>query len=38
MAKGLLALAGWIGVEKETINESGSEETYKNGATFVHEQ
>ena len=38
LAKGLLALAGWVGIEKETINESGSEKTYQNGSTLVHEQ
>jgi hypothetical protein len=38
LAKGLLALAGWVGIEKETVNESGSEKTYQKGSSFVHEQ
>jgi hypothetical protein len=38
LAKGLLALAGWVGIEKETVNESGFEKTYQKGSTFVHEQ
>lgn len=38
LAKGVMALAGWIGVEKESITETGFEKTYRKGQTFVHEQ
>ncbi len=38
LAKGVMALAGWIGIEKESISETGFEKTYRKGKTFVHEQ
>lgn len=38
LAKGVMALAGWMGVEKESITETGFEKTYRKGKTFVHEQ
>jgi hypothetical protein len=38
LAKGVMALAGWAGVEKESINENGFEKTYKKGKEMVHEQ
>ncbi len=38
LAKGLMALAGWIGVEKESITETGFEKTYRKGKVFIHEQ
>ncbi len=38
LAKGVMALAGWIGVEKESITETGFEKTYRKGKVYVHEQ
>jgi hypothetical protein len=38
LAKGVMALAGWVGVENETVTETGYEKTYKKGKDFVHEQ
>ena len=38
LAKGVMALAGWMGVEKESITETGFEKTYRKGNAFVHEQ
>jgi len=38
LAKGVMALAGWIGVEKESITETGFEKTYRKDKAFVHEQ
>lgn len=38
LAKGVMALAGWVGVEKESVTETGYEKTYKNGKNIVHEQ
>jgi hypothetical protein len=38
LAKGVMALAGWIGVEQERVTENGYEKTYKNGGKYVHEQ
>ncbi len=38
LAKGVMALAGWIGVEKESITETGFDKTYRKGKAFVHEQ
>jgi hypothetical protein len=38
LAKGVMALAGWAGVEKESVTESGFEKTYKKGKEMVHEQ
>lgn len=37
-AKGVMALAGWFGVEQEKTTETGYEKTYKQGDGFVHEQ
>lgn len=38
VAKGVMALAGWFGVEQEKTTETGYEKTYKQGNEFVHEQ
>jgi hypothetical protein len=38
LAKGVMALAGWVGVEKESVTENGYEKTYKKGKEMVHEQ
>ncbi len=38
LAKGILALAGWIGVEKESITETGFDKTYRKGKAFGHER
>lgn len=38
LAKGMMALAGWIGIEQESVTESGFEKTYKKGKVLVHEQ
>jgi hypothetical protein len=38
LAKGVMALAGWAGVEKESVTENGFEKTYKKGKEMVHEQ
>ena len=38
VAKGVMALAGWFGVEQEKTTETGYEKTYKQGNDFVHEQ
>jgi hypothetical protein len=37
-AKGLLALAGWVGVEGEKQSERGYEKTYRNDGRLVHEE
>jgi hypothetical protein len=37
-AKGLLALAGWSGVQGETETESGYEKTYHEGGRLIHER
>ncbi len=37
-AKGIMGLAGWLGVEQERVTETGYEKTYKNGQMLVHEQ
>ena len=37
-AKGLMALAGWAGVESDRATEHGYEKTYKQGGRLVHEQ
>jgi hypothetical protein len=37
-AKGLMALAGWAGVESDRTTEHGYEKTYKQGGRLVHEQ
>ncbi|MGH8185373.1 MAG: Yip1 family protein, partial [Steroidobacteraceae bacterium] len=37
-AKGLLALAGWSGVEGETETESGYEKTYHEDGRLIHER
>jgi hypothetical protein len=38
LAKGMMALAGWMGVEKESITETGFEKTYRKNNAFIHEQ
>ena len=38
LAKGVMALAGWIGIEKESITATGFEKTYRKGKAYVHEQ
>jgi hypothetical protein len=38
VAKGVMALAGWFGVEQEKTTDTGYEKTYKQGNEFVHEQ
>ena len=38
LAKGVIALASWAGVEKENVTENGFEKTYKKGKEMVHEQ
>ena len=38
VAKGVMALAGWFGVEQEKTTDTGYEKTYKQGNDFVHEQ
>lgn len=38
LAKGVMALAGWIGVEQERVTDNGYEKTYKNGGKYVHER
>lgn len=37
LAKGMMALAGWVGIEQESVTESGFEKTYKKGKVLVHE-
>jgi Yip1-like protein len=37
-AKGLLALAGWAGIEGENQTATGYEKTYHDGARLIHEQ
>lgn len=37
-AKGLLALAGWAGVEGEKQSENGYEKTYRNDGRLTHEE
>lgn len=37
-AKGLLALAGWAGVEGETETDTGYEKTYHQDGRLIHEQ
>lgn len=36
--KGIMGLAGWVGVEQERVTETGYEKTYKDGQVLVHEQ
>lgn len=36
--KGIMGLAGWVGVEQERVTETGYEKTYKDGQMLVHEQ
>ncbi len=38
LAKGVMALAGWAGVEQERATANGFEKTYKQGSRMVHEQ
>ena len=38
LAKGVIALTSWAGVEKEIVTENGFEKTYKKGKEIVHEQ
>jgi len=38
LAKGVMALAGWAGIEQESVTDTGYEKTYKKGGDFVHEQ
>jgi Yip1 domain len=37
-AKGLFALAGWVGVESESETDSGYEKTYRADDRLIHEQ
>jgi len=37
-AKGVMALAGWVGVEQEKSTENGFEKTYKEGSFMIHEK
>ena len=37
-AKGLLALAGWAGIEGENQTATGYDKTYHDGARLIHEQ
>lgn len=37
-AKGLLALAGWAGIEGESETATGYDKTYREGGRLVHEQ
>lgn len=37
-AKGLLALAGWVGVEGESQTDNGYEKTYREDGRIIHEQ
>ena len=38
LAKGIIALASWAGVEKENVTENGFEKSYKKGKEKDHEQ
>ncbi len=38
LAKGVMALVGWMGVEQESVTETGYEKTYKKDKDLVHEQ
>lgn len=38
LAKGVMALASWAGVEKESASADGFEKTFKSGSRMVHEQ
>ncbi len=38
LAKGVMALAGWAGVEKESSTADGFEKTFRKGSQIVHEQ
>jgi hypothetical protein len=38
LAKGVMALASWAGVEKDSITGNGFEKTYKKGKEMIHEQ
>ena len=38
LAKGVMALASWAGVEKESSTDDGFEKTFKSGLRMVHEQ
>lgn len=38
LAKGVMALADWAGVEQESASDTGYDKTYKKGKNFVHEQ
>ena len=38
LAKGMMALVGWVGIEQESVTDSGFEKTYKKGKVLFHEQ
>jgi hypothetical protein len=38
LAKGVMAIASWASVEKDSITENGFEKTYKKGKEMIHEQ
>lgn len=38
LAKGVMALAGWVRVEQERVTENGYEKTYRKGREYVHER
>ena len=38
LARGVMAFAGWFGVEQEKMTDTGFEKTYRRGKDFFHEQ
>jgi hypothetical protein len=38
LVKGVMAFAGWFGVEQEKSTDTGFERTYRKGKDFFHEQ
>lgn len=38
LAKGVMAFAGWFGVEQEKMTDTGFEKTYRRGKDFFHER
>ncbi len=38
LVKGVMGLAGWMGVEKESITATGFEKTYRKDNVYIHEQ
>jgi hypothetical protein len=38
LARGVMAFAGWFGVEQEKTTDTGFEKTYRQGKNFFHEQ